>query len=716
MKSTLANWFAHTLSSPWNRLRKNAHASIPLEGPSNRVSAHASGGYRPDIDGLRAFAVLAVWAFHLNPHWLEGGFVGVDVFFVVSGYVVTLSLSHLKTESIGSALATFYSRRMKRLIPALLACALGVSLAWSIFIVPFPDESSNAFYRTGISSLVGLGNMYLARSSHNYFDGDTVPNPFTHTWSLGVEEQFYFVFPLLVFACGVGALRARSNQLRLALVLALCVGSFVSCAHWSAQNPTFAYYLMPSRFWELGLGCALALVEQLGYLARFAAHRHVQRYAPAMAMGILAISAKYTSPAHFPYPGAIVPVLATALLVASSRASNSVAVRVLRSPSVVYMGKVSYSLYLWHWPVICLVNRMYGLDSSWVLAATIVVTLLLCVTTHHFIEEPLRHLKITRPRLVFAGAFAAMLVTGASLETVRRTRYSLFAGAEQNWAVDWNPRQDLVFAGTVVKPQDCHLTNGMDAPTGLARECFLSSQDPGRRRLFLVGDSHAYADWPMVQAGLNANLYDLYALSHDGCGVYNNKPEGQVSCGRYWKHVHELLASEVHNGDIVFLATYIRSYFHSETTAKGTDESVRDGLTKLARIVQKNRGTLIIEAPLPVFDQMAVDCLSSWYNRIPANCVKSRDVDLAERAPAMDLLRSFVKQNKNTLLWDPHALLCPDIGCSHFRSNLPLFRDDDHLAPYGGRYLGGHFVEFLRSNGLADSLKTAETHPGLPGR
>ncbi|HRI69831.1 MAG TPA: acyltransferase family protein, partial [Polyangium sp.] len=554
MKFTLVDWFVHALGYLRSRSRGNAVTSNSTGTPSNL----ASSGYRPDIDGLRALAVLAVWAFHLDPHWLGGGFVGVDVFFVVSGYVVTSSLSNFETQSIGSALTAFYSRRMKRLIPALLVCAVGVSLVWSFFTAPFPDEISNAAYRTGITSLVGLGNMYLAKSSHDYFDGDEIPNPFTHTWSLGVEEQFYFVFPLIVFACGAIVRRERANHVRLAFVLALSAGSLVLCAHWSHQNTAFAYYLMPSRFWELGVGCALAFADKLGYLARFSAHRQVQSHLPIASMVVLAFSAKYTSASHFPFPGAIVPVLATALLITSSRASNSLTVRGLRLPSVVYIGKLSYSLYLWHWPIICLVNRTHRLESPWVLGATIVVTSSLCVLTHHFIEEPLRHFKISQPRLVFAVAFGAMLVTGAGLETVRRARYSLFAGVPQNWAVDWNPHQDLLFVGDTLKPHDCHLTSGTNAPTGLADACFVSSQSTTRRRLFLVGDSHAFADGPMVQAGVKADSYDLYTLSHDECGVFNDKPEVEASCARYWRHVHELLTNEVHAGDIVFLATYIR--------------------------------------------------------------------------------------------------------------------------------------------------------------
>ncbi|WP_321919168.1 acyltransferase family protein [Paraburkholderia tropica] len=202
------------------------------------------------IDGLRAIAVLSVIVYHLNASWLPGGFAGVDVFFVISGFVVAMSVSELRDISLGRFLAYFYARRLVRITPALVVMLLATFVASALFIPEAWLSSTNQ--RTGLWAFLGLSNFVLAADTGNYFSPIAEFNPFTHTWSLAVEEQFYLSFPWLFYMW----LRGRKSLSRW-IILAALVGSFV-CAIWLGRaNQTYAFYMIWSRYWELAVGVLL---------------------------------------------------------------------------------------------------------------------------------------------------------------------------------------------------------------------------------------------------------------------------------------------------------------------------------------------------------------------------------------------------------------------------------------------------------------------------
>jgi peptidoglycan/LPS O-acetylase OafA/YrhL len=216
-------------------------ASVNLSGKS---------GYRADIDGLRATAVIAVIINHLEKSLLPSGYLGVDIFFVISGFVITSSLMNHKSIDFKSFLAGFYVRRFKRILPALILFTIISSLLLCL-VNPNPGVS----LRTGIAALFGFSNVYLLSQDTNYFSSDADLNIFTHTWSLGVEEQFYLIFPVLVWFSGLTKNASRINAFRFAAILsAFMLISWIAFKHLSSINPSAAFFLMPARFWELGSG------------------------------------------------------------------------------------------------------------------------------------------------------------------------------------------------------------------------------------------------------------------------------------------------------------------------------------------------------------------------------------------------------------------------------------------------------------------------------
>ncbi len=214
--------------------------------------------YRPEIDGLRAFAVITVIINHFNKDILPGGYLGVDIFFVISGFVITSSLYQRPSKNFRDFISGFYARRIKRLVPALSLFVLITTIVICLFN-PTPDLS----LKTGITSLFGLSNIFLFRRSTDYFAQSTDLNVFAHTWSLGVEEQFYILFPFLIWFSGFGRQTKNGTRNLFLIVGALTIGSLIGFLHLYPINQSATYFLMPTRFWEMASGCLLFIGLQL---------------------------------------------------------------------------------------------------------------------------------------------------------------------------------------------------------------------------------------------------------------------------------------------------------------------------------------------------------------------------------------------------------------------------------------------------------------------
>jgi peptidoglycan/LPS O-acetylase OafA/YrhL len=293
--------------------------------------------YLPAVDGLRAVAVLAVIANHMMIAVLPGGYLGVDIFFVISGFVITQSLLSRQNMSAGQLMLDFYARRMKRLLPVLVLVAIVGSLLIRLFD-PKPITSTV----TGALSLIGLSNIFLFNEAIDYFGGSAALNIFTHMWSLGVEEQFYFAYPLLF------CLTANvSFAIRLGALAALSMASVIAFAFVAKFNQPAAYFLTPFRFWELGLGClaSLAIAQKPEYLA-------LMRRLPA-SLPFVAMLIGLAMPDDWFMEAALLTAASTAISLLTL-SDGSLPYRLLSSSAIVYIGRISYSLYLWHWLVICL--------------------------------------------------------------------------------------------------------------------------------------------------------------------------------------------------------------------------------------------------------------------------------------------------------------------------------------------------------------------------
>jgi peptidoglycan/LPS O-acetylase OafA/YrhL len=370
--------------------------------------------YRPSIDGLRCIAVLSVFIFHLNQLWLPGGFVGVDVFFVISGYLIT-SIIYSDCVKGQFSFMRFYQRRIARIFPAFFTVAFATLLG--AYIIYSPQDFASAGANLAASALSAANIKLLFQGS--YFDISADAQPFLHYWSLSVEEQFYIFFPLLF----VFLFRYARSWLVIALTSLAVVGLFC-CIALTSKNPVWAFYLLPTRAWEIGIGSILAVISLHPHTYL---HAWQRPWVSVLGLALLGYSLVFFHEGpHFPGWQATVPVAASLALLLNAGAANNPVEKWLSTPFLVKLGRLSFSLYLWHWPVFSLIDYHYVLESDHLrILMKVIISFLCAYLSFKFIENPMR-VFLNHRKFRFAAFASAFCVVGVSTilgMSVRRNNY-----------------------------------------------------------------------------------------------------------------------------------------------------------------------------------------------------------------------------------------------------------------------------------------------------
>ena len=440
---------------------------------------------RLDIQGLRAIAVLLVVSYHSGVP-LPGGFTGVDVFFVISGFVIT-ELILRKRETTGFNFREFYTRRMRRLLPA-LALVVTVTVIFAVFLEsPFGPQRTTAL--TGLGASFFMANFVIYANTGGYFDAPAEINPLLHTWSLSVEEQFYFVFPaLLVFACAVARRAGSSTRvIAIGVLTGVSAASFVAAVSlgfgfwqptWLTDGPSWAFYSSITRAWEFSAGALVALV-----LHKRTFPQHLA--GPAVTVGLITIAASAVlidSSMIFPGVAALVPVLGTVAVISGGSApSTPKASKALMLSGMVWLGALSYSWYLWHWPFVVFTGQLAPGNSTALLFAG-VISLLPAWLSYRFLETPLRISARIR-------GYRIPLVITLAIAIPAASSFVLLRGSQNSWG-----NQSITTMSEQVQPVPVSYMRGCDFGTPLGEltspECTWNAQGRGAR-VFLVGDSQA---------------------------------------------------------------------------------------------------------------------------------------------------------------------------------------------------------------------------------
>jgi peptidoglycan/LPS O-acetylase OafA/YrhL len=663
----------------------------------------SSSAYIAAIDSLRALAVISVIIYHLHGAWLPGGFAGVDVFFVISGYVISRSMTTLPSSGFVGFTGGFYGRRIRRIVPALVVCLLATSLLSALFI---PNAwLSDANQRTGRFAFWGLSNFALMSNGDTYFAPRVEFNPYVHTWSLGVEEQFYLLFPA-IFYCW---LRFRDSAVLWQRVMSgsllsgLLIVSLGYSAYVTFRAPAIAYYSLPSRFWELAAGAGLMQLHVTGrWLPRMG-----EKLQLAVSVALIALCLWFADESAFPFPWAIAGVLGSLGvidLVARSERMNSV----LSWGPAVWVGKISYSLYLWHWPVFVLFRWTVGLDAWGARVAAVGATFLLAWASYTWVENPFRKGTFVRqlaPRWIVVGGLSCVLVAWFGDQLIDRGHRRLTLSVTRDMA-SWYPIS----------------TPAHDAGTGNP-ECSSAHADCDitghERHMFISGNSHAIAYEVMLGMLEHRTPIDVSDYRHQGCALLMlDAPmkDDTAECRQFYRSTLEDIESQLKPGDIVFLpslrlprfADQFARYSDTEAVAKvaGTaaqrdrQRAVDEADGVLDGLVQRG-ATVILEAPKPIFKAPAFRC-SDWFNRGNPICRSglsmSRDYLLHYRQPVLDAELALSKRHQHVYVWDPFDVLCPGDTCEAVVDRKPLFFDADHLSADGNRAVYPDFVAFLKSH------------------
>ena len=439
--------------------------------------------YRADIDGLRGIAVLLVFAYHLGTARCRGGFVGVDVFFVISGYLIgSIILSELANSKF--SLLSFYERRVRRICPALFVvlCAS----CWFAYRYLLPVESES-FAKSLLAATLSVSNIFFLHQS-GYFDGPAAMKPLLHTWSLAVEEQFYVFLPLFLLV-----IRRCSPRIKLGLVSSVATASFVVSSISVFHHREAAFYLAHTRAWELLLGTLIAM----DLLPRISA---LWRNIAAFSGLALIFSAGYSFSAATPFPGvaALLPCIGAALIIAAGRSGPSLAGQCLSFTPLVFVGTISYSLYLWHWPMIVFQGMggllVQGVSPKTAKLVVMAASFVIATLSWRFIEQPFRgrRFSMSRPAIFsLAAASAAILLALGSSILFTNGLPSRFP-SEAVKVASFLETSDSATEGQY-RVGTCFLI-GKDSYNQFDPSVCLHS-DPQKKNYLLIGDSHAAQLW-----------------------------------------------------------------------------------------------------------------------------------------------------------------------------------------------------------------------------
>lgn len=641
--------------------------------------------YRHDIDGLRAVAVLPVVLFHVGLETVSGGFVGVDVFFVISGYLITsIIVSELRDNRF--SLITFYERRIRRIFPALLVMIGTVLVLGPLLFMP--DDLRNAAKSAVAATLFSSNFLFFMEAG--YFDAAAFTKPLLHTWSLAIEEQFYIVVPLLLMLLARG--RGRFGL----WIGGLTVASLLLSVLTTAQLPTAAYYLLPWRAWELGIGALLAL----GVVPALT-HRGIREAAALLGLGAILVTAVLLDKST-PFPGAIalVPVLGTALVLHAGAAGPSLVSRVLSLGPFVWIGKLSYSLYLWHWPVIVFfVYWKMDMPSGIEIPALIGLSLLLAWLSWRFVERPFRQpAGGARRGWVFAGAgvaMAVMILGGTGTHLARGFPERLPAEAQRilEFSQDREPR----FLA-------CHREK--NKANDWSEPC-LYGDSTAPARMALWGDSTAAALVPALDGPGKAHGVGVMLFSRDGCpgvqGFELHQFNDGYQCSDFLRHSFGVLLEDPEIETVVMTLRadlYVygwTQYGFGERTRPPLqvgpesgplpeDPAVRQaflisGLEESIKALRAAGKSVVLVYPTPVSGNTVPTSLARFMLRggAPEDLVVPREFFDARTADIMPEYDRLVTTYDLTAI-KMHEDLCDTTGCQLIRAGVPVFYDRAHLT------------------------------------
>lgn len=640
-------------------------------------------GYRADLEGLRAVAILLVVAAHAGVPWLTGGFVGVDVFFVLSGFLITGLLLRELARSGTVSFGEFYVRRLRRLLPGLLTMLLVVGVAATMLLAP-GDQQNQA--SAAASAAFWLSNIHFAFGRLDYFSSGAESNLFLHTWSLGVEEQFYLLWPALLVWLWGRQEREQSRGLRRlkSAMTIILVTSLSACVLLTYSSPRLAFYTMPLRAWQFASGALIWLLWEAPGRSDGGRVFLWKALGWAGLVSILAAATMLTPDMSYPGVWSVLPTAGAAAIIAAGTRVGARA-RILSWRPLQALGRVSYSWYLWHWPILLLARALYSSDSPVVRGGAVFASLVCAVIFYLLVEAPTRNRQIwlARPRMAVVVSLAVMGVAGVlclrwynqATDLERSPKYLRLASAHADAPViyrmgcdDWYSSDEL-------------------------RICVFGAKD-AHHTAVLMGDSIAGQWFPAVARAYVNQDWRLLVITKSSCPMvdepifYQRIGRMYVECATWRQRAVKYLQDI--RPDIVILGSVSTYTFTAHQWIAGTDRILASLATASGHVyVLRSTPHLPFDGP---------SCLASHQGR-PSWLASLGPCSASAGSTNEDVygwLQQASRPHPNVSIIDLNESICPEGVCSAQRDGLIVFRDAQHMTASFAESLSQTFASRLK--------------------
>ncbi|MBT5084088.1 MAG: acyltransferase [Rhodospirillaceae bacterium] len=659
-----------------------------------------SPGYRPDIDGLRALAVLPVIFYHAGFPGVAGGYEGVDVFFVISGYLIT-SLILREMEAGNFSIQVFWLRRVRRILPALFLVIIATLVAFSLV---YPPHLYLELGQSVLAQTVFASNVLFWQES-GYFDSEAHLKPLLHTWSLSVEEQFYLIFPAVLMLLG-----KFFAAWRFSILLIIALGSLALSVWGAGVEPDAAFYLLPTRAWELGIGCLLAfkVVYRDGSVGTGSWVNEF--WAGLGLLGLVLSVIGYDRTTPYPSFYALLPCLSTAMIIWAGSNRRTVVGHVLTWRPVVFVGLISYSLYLWHWPVLVL-QRALALEEPGTLAkgGALILSVLLAWLSYRFVETPIRRniAVFTNPRLV-VGTLLVVAMLGIAGTTIH-----IQQGIPARFS---ESALQIAAAGEARNPrrQDCVWSKQQ----GQFSDTWFCRPDPThpivKPQLLIWGDSHADALQPLLDGLAREHGVESHFAAYSACpaiaGLDRVNEDASHQCRKFNDYmVNYAIRKKIPN---VLLISRFNLYTNGRDRFKQhlppplitSDPTKGEASVTSARKDFKAAATAMITKLAQHGIRTYVLLQVPNYNIEPTAyglklAIRGRAVAYERPRREIQARQRFVSETFTELshlgvvVIDPTEVFCDQQSCSPYIDGRSAYRDEHHLSNYGAAQLRPSLVQ-----------------------
>lgn len=631
--------------------------------------------YRADIDGMRALAVMAVFIFHLNSEWLQGGFIGVDIFFVISGYLITrIILRELQQDTF--SFWNFYARRVRRIFPVLFV-VLAVCMLFAV--LGMTSETYSIFFKSLRAAAGQISNFFFAHEI-DYFDAAAELQPLLHTWSLAVEEQFYLMWPLLLYGC----YRLWAGQHLLGLILVVMAGSFLLSMVLVGSHFPDVFYMFYSRAWEFCFGAIIAL-DILPKPQKTSTREAIGISGLLLLVGsLIAIDNKVA----FSHGLMVLPCVGTMLLIYSAQTSQTMVSKLLSLKPVVAIGLISYSLYLWHWPTIVFYKHIANVEQVSLIASLVIIALSMGLArlSYRYVEVPTRGLKSVSfaPYRFIPSPHGQFIVAGVSLIIVVILLSNILKRYDyKEWRVA-GTNKEYASMHELAKP--CSFERSQE--TSIAR-CVVGDKKENYE-VILFGDSHASHYFPVVAAWAQKHGLSARMTASPSCPPLFDSDGMRAGimtkfCTPYQDYMQDLLMNSPHITH-VFMGARISSYESDDYNA---------ALENTVSMLSKKGIQVTFLGEVPQLQRSPNICvqrtlLGRWW-RSDTAYASCGDIDaniVGEQAVYGQWIQGMVEKHGGHY-FNP----LPFIKRSITEEGVILYKDDNHLNKYGAEVLMMHLSQ-----------------------